>query len=391
MNTHHNTIISNHIHYIGVNDLDIDLFEGQYSVPNGISYNSYIIMDDKIAVMDTVDLRKSDEWLHNLSVVLNGKIPDYLVVLHMEPDHAGSIERFIQTYPSAKIVSNTKTFQMISQFFDHLDLTDKQIVVSESDTLSLGTHSLTFVTAPMVHWPEVMVAYESYEKILFSADAFGKFGAIGTTETWDDEARRYYINIVGKYGAPVQTLLKKASSLDIQKICPLHGPILTDNLGHYLNKYQIWSSYQPEEKGVLIAYSSIYGNTKQAVMQLSKMLTDRGVSVVVSDLARDDMPTAIGNAFRYDKMVLASVTYNGDMFPDMNTFIHHLQSKNYQNRTIALIENGSWSPMAAKKMAEAVGVLKNITVLSESVSIKSAVKEQDIVQLEKMADMLASI
>lgn len=384
-----NKQLSNHIFYVGVNDKTIDLFEGQYVVPNGISYNSYVITDDKIAVMDTVDFSKHEEWLENISTVLQNKTPDYLIVLHMEPDHAGSIEAFVNKYPNVKIVSNAKTFQMIPQFFEHLDLTNRQVIVKDGDNLSLGTHSLTFVMAPMVHWPEVMVAYEPTEKILFSADAFGKFGALDTDEEWDCEARRYYINIVGKYGAPVQTLLKKASSLDIAKIYPLHGPMLTENLGYYINKYDIWSSYQPEDKGVFIAYTSIYGNTKKTAERLKEILHQKGEKeVVLHDLAREDMAEAVENAFRYDRMVLACPTYDGGLFPYMATFIHHLKSKNYQNRTIGLIENGSWAPMAAKIMKEELSSLKNITFSDTVVTIKSSLKESDAEQLNSLAENL---
>lgn len=387
-----NNRLSDKIFYIGTDDKTIDLFEGQYIVPNGISYNSYVIKDEKIAVMDTVDLRKSDEWLSHLKVVLADRMPDYLVVLHMEPDHAGSIEKFLKTYPSAKVVSNAKTFQMITQFFEELDLTTRQIIVAEGDTLSLGEHCLSFVMAPMVHWPEVMFAYETKEKVLFSADAFGKFGALDTDEEWDCEARRYYINIVGKYGASVQNVLKKAAQLDIQKIYPLHGPMLTENLEYYLNKYHIWSSYQPEDRGILIAYASIYGHTKAVAEKLKDMLLQKGASkVVLTDLARSDMAEAVEDAFRYSHLVLASVTYDGGLFPCMESFIHHLKSKNFQNRTVALIENGSWAPIAAKKMAEELSELKNITVLPEKVTIKSAFKKADTEQLEQLATALLNV
>ena len=387
-----NNRLSDKIFYIGTDDKTIDLFEGQYIVPNGISYNSYVIKDEKIAVMDTVDLRKSDEWLSHLKVVLADRMPDYLVVLHMEPDHAGSIEKFLKTYPSAKVVSNAKTFQMITQFFEELDLTNRQIIVDEGDMLSLGEHCLSFVMAPMVHWPEVMFAYETKEKVLFSADAFGKFGALDTDEEWDCEARRYYINIVGKYGASVQNVLKKAAQLDIQKIYPLHGPMLTENLEYYLNKYHIWSSYQPEDRGILIAYASIYGHTKAVAEKLKDMLLQKGASkVVLTDLARSDMAEAVEDAFRYSHLVLASVTYDGGLFPCMESFIHHLKSKNFQNRTVALIENGTWAPMAAKKMAEELSGLKGITVLPEKVTIKSAFKKADTEQLEQLATALLNV
>lgn len=384
-----NNRLCENIYYIGVDDKDIDLFEGQYIVPNGLSYNSYVIMDDKIAVMDTVDLRKCDEWEQNLERVLNGKTPDYLVVLHMEPDHAGSIGKFLQKYKSAKVVANNRTFQMMPQFFEDLDLTDRQVVVGEGDELSLGQHSLSFVLAPMVHWPEVMMVYEKKEKILFSADAFGKFGALDTDEEWDCEARRYYLNIVGKYGAQVQTVLKKAAGLDIAKIFPLHGPMLTENLGYYINKYDIWSSYRPEDEGIFIAYTSIYGNTKNAAEKLKEILQQKGAKcVTMADLARCDMAEALEDAFRYDRLVLASPTYDGGMFPYMETFINRLKSKNFQNRKVGFIENGSWAPMAGKKMMDEMASLKNMTLLEDKVTIKSAVKKENIAQLEKLADAL---
>ncbi len=384
-----NNQLTDNIYYIGVDDKEIDLFEGQYVVPNGISYNSYVIKDDKIAVMDTVDLRFCDEWCQNLENVLSGNTPDYLVVLHMEPDHAGSIEKFLNRYTNAKVVANAKTFQMMSQFFEDLDLTDRQIVVAEGSELSLGEHSLTFVMAPMVHWPEVMVAYDKKEKILFSADAFGKFGALDVDEEWDCEARRYYINIVGKYGAPVQSLLKKAATLDIQKIYPLHGPMLTDNLSYYINKYDIWSSYRPEDEGIFIAYTSIYGNTKVAAEKLKEILLQKGAAkVAIADLARDDIAECVEDAFRYDRMVLASPTYDGGLFPYMETFINKLKSKNYQNRKVGFIENGSWAPASGQKMMSEMSSLKNINIIEDKVTIKSAVKKSDIAQLEKLADAL---
>ena len=386
-----NNQLTNKIFYVGTDDKTIDLFEGQYVVPNGISYNSYVIMDEKITVMDTVDKRATEDWFTNLSSVLGDKEPDYLVVLHMEPDHAANIEQFLSKYPNAKVVSNVKTFNMIPQFFEGLDLEGRKVVVAEGDTLSLGEHSLTFVMAPMVHWPEVMVAYESKEKILFSADGFGKFGALDVDEEWDCEARRYYINIVGKYGAQVQALLKKASALDIKKIYPLHGPMLTENLEHYINKYDIWSSYRPEDKGILIAYASVYGNTKIAAEELKRILEVKGApKVVLTDLARDDMAEAVEDAFRYDRLVLASVTYDGGLFPCMESFISHLKSKNYQNRKVGFIENGSWAPIAAKKMKEELEGLKNITFMENKVTIKSALKKSDISQLEIMAEELLS-
>ncbi|MBE6454426.1 MAG: FprA family A-type flavoprotein [Alphaproteobacteria bacterium] len=384
-----NNQLTDKIYYIGVDDKEIDLFEGQYVVPNGISYNSYVIKDDKIAVMDTVDLRFCDKWCQNLETVLSGKEPDYLVVLHMEPDHAGSIEKFLNRYTNAKVVANAKTFQMMPQFFEDLNLTDRQVVVAEGSELSLGEHSLTFVMAPMVHWPEVMVSYEKKEKILFSADAFGKFGALDVDEEWDCEARRYYINIVGKYGAPVQSLLKKAATLDIQKIYPLHGPMLTDNLSYYINKYDIWSSYRPEDEGIFIAYTSIYGNTKVAAEKLKEILLQKGAAkVAIADLARDDIAECVEDAFRYDRMVLASPTYDGGLFPYMETFINKLKSKNYQNRKVGFIENGSWAPASGQKMMSEMSSLKNINIIEDKVTIKSAVKKSDIAQLEKLADAL---
>lgn len=384
-----NKKLTESVYYVGADDKTLDLFEGQYVIPEGISYNSYVIMDDKIAVMDTVDKRATDEWFQNLEEVLNGKEPDYLVILHMEPDHAANIEHFLKKYKKAKLVSNPKTFNMIPQFFEHLDLEGRKVVVNEGDELSLGSHTLTFVMAPMVHWPEVMVAYEKKEKILFSADAFGKFGALDVEDEWDCEARRYYINIVGKYGAQVQALLKKAATLDIQKIFALHGPMLTENLGYYINKYDIWSSYRPEDEGILIAYASVYGHTKQAAEKLKEILEAKGApKVAITDLARDDMAEAVEDAFRYDRLVLASVTYDGGIFPCMESFIAHLKSKNYQNRKVAFIENGSWAPIAAKKMRAELEGLKNLTFADTTVSIKSAMKDADIKQLEALADEL---
>ena len=384
-----NTQLTKNVFYVGVDDKDIDLFEGQYIVPDGISYNSYVIMDEKIAVMDTVDLRKCNEWLENLEKTLNGKEPDYLVVLHMEPDHAGSMEKFLNKYTNAKVVANDKTFVMMGQFFEKLNLENRKVVVKEGDTLSLGNSELTFVMAPMVHWPEVMVAYESKEKILFSADGFGKFGALDVDDEWDCEARRYYINIVGKYGAQVQALLKKAATLDIQKIFPLHGPMLTDNLSHYINKYDIWSSYRPEDEGIFIAYTSIYGNTKNAAYKLKEIIESKSnVKVSIADLARDDMHESVEDAFRYDRLVLACPTYDGGLFPYMEKFINHLKAKNYQNRTVAFIENGSWAPIAAKKMKDEMINLKNINFIEHKITIKSAVKESDLEQFEKLAEAL---
>ena len=380
--------LTQNIFYIGVDDNDIDLFEGQYVVPNGISYNSYLIKDDKVTVMDTADGRKTDAWLSNLEEALAGKTPDYLVLLHMEPDHTGSLKAFLEKYPSAQIVSNTKLFNMIPQFFEGMDLTGRQVVVNEGDTLPLGAHTLKFIMAPMVHWPEVMMAYEEKEKILFSADAFGKFGSLDTEEDWACEARRYYFNIVGKYGAQVQALLKKASTLDIQRIYPLHGPMLTENLSYYIEKYDIWSSYRPEDKGVFIAYASIYGHTKVVAEKLKELLEAKGVKVAISDLAREDMAECVEDAFRYDRLVLASPTYDGGIFPVVESFIGHLKSKNYQGRKVAFIENGSWAPMAAKKMRAEMEGLKDITFVNPVITIKSAMKQADLVQVEALTEAL---
>jgi len=381
--------ISNDIKYVGVNDHDVDLFEGQYVVPNGMSYNSYVILDEKIAVLDTVDINFTHEWLDNIQNVLNGKKPDYLVVHHMEPDHSANIVNFLKTYPEALVVSSLKAFNMMKNFFG-TDFSDNRIVVNEFDVLKLGKHELTFVTAPMVHWPEVIVSYDNYDKILFSADGFGKFGALDVEEEWACEARRYYIGIVGKYGAQVQSLLKKASALDIQMICPLHGPVLKENLGYYLNLYNIWSSYQPEEEGIMIAYTSIYGNTKKAVLDLAEKLKANGCpKVVVNDLARCDMAEAVEDAFRYDKLILATTTYNADIFPFMREFINHLVERNYQNRTIGFIENGSWAPLAIKVMKEMLSGLKNINYLENNVRILSALNDESSKQLEKMVSELS--
>ena len=377
--------ITNDIRYIGVNDHQVDLFEGQYIVPNGMAYNSYVIMDDKIAVMDTVDARFGPEWLANLETVLAGRKPDYLVVQHMEPDHSANIARFMDAYPQAVIVSSPKAFVMIGQFFG-TEYADRRIVVQEGDTLSLGKHILTFVAAPMVHWPEVIVTYDSYDKVLFSADGFGKFGACDADEEWDCEARRYYIGIVGKYGAHVQALLKKAAGLDIAKICPLHGPVLTENLGYYLHLYDIWSSYQPEEEGILVAYTSVYGNTKVAAELLARKLEEKGCPrVVLTDLARSDISENVEKAFRYSKLVLATPTYNGDVFPNMKEFIHHLTERNYQNRTVAFIENGTWAPTAAKVMAKMLEGSKNLTFAETTVTIRSAANEETIRAINALA------
>ncbi len=380
--------ITDTIKYIGADDKDIDLFESQYVVPNGVSYNSYVILDEKVAVMDTVDARRTEEWLDNLDKALDGRSVDYLIVSHMEPDHAANVQVLAEKYPQMKVVGNAKTFPMISQFFD-IDLSERSVVVAEGDTLNLGSHTLTFVMAPMVHWPEVMVAYESSEKILFSADGFGKFGALDTEEDWACEARRYYINIVGKYGAQVQALLKKAAGLDIQMICPLHGPILKENLEYYIGKYQIWSSYEPEDEGILVAYASIHGNTRKAAIKLKEILEAKGAKkVVITDLSRDDMAEAIEDAFRYDKMVLAAATYDGGVFPCMEDFLHHLKSKTYRKRTVALMENGSWAPIAAKTMRTVLEQMKDITICDKVVTIKSAVKDNTIADMEALADEL---
>jgi len=380
--------ITKDILYIGVNDRDIDLFEGQYIVPEGMSYNSYMIMDEKIAVMDSVDARFTDEWLNNISSALGEREPDYLVVHHMEPDHSANIMNFSKKFPNAKIVASAKAFTMMKNFFG-TDFSDKQVVVGEGDTLCLGKHTLTFLTAPMVHWPEVIVSYDSYDKVLFSADGFGKFGALDAEEDWACEARRYYIGIVGKYGAQVQALLKKASSLDIEKICPLHGPVLTENLEYYINLYNTWSSYVPEEEGVVIAYTSVYGNTKKAVELLAELLRKKGCQkVAVNDLARCDMAEAVEDAFRYSKIVLATTTYNNDIFPFMKEFINHLTERNFSNRTVAFIENGSWAPVATKVMKGMLEKSKNLTLADTEVKITSALNEQSIIELNKLADEL---
>ena len=380
--------ITESIRYVGVNDRQVDLFEGQYVVPNGMSYNSYVILDEKVAVMDTVDINFTHEWLDNVANVLDRRKPDYLVVQHMEPDHAANIQNFVNTYPETVVVSTEKAFAMMDNFFD-MDIENRKLIAENGGSLSLGSHVLNFVYAPMVHWPEVMVTYESTEKVLFSADGFGKFGALDVEEDWDDESRRYFIGIVGKYGAQVQALLKAASGLDISIICPLHGPILTENLGHYLEKYDIWSSYSVEEEGIMIAYTSVYGHTKKAVEILADKLRAKGCpKVVVYDLARDDISKAVADAFRYGKLVLATTTYNAGIFPFMRDFIDHLTERNYQNRTIGLIENGSWSPLAAKVMKEMFSESKNINWLNTTVRIMSAVKSETKDQLEAMADEL---
>ena len=380
--------ITDSIKYVGVNDHLVDLFEGQYTVPNGMSYNSYVILDEKIAVMDTVDIKFTHEWLDNLANVLDGRKPDYLIVQHMEPDHSANIQNFLTVYPGTTVVASAKAFAMIESFFG-TTLENQKLVVGEGDTLSLGNHQLTFVTAPMVHWPEVIVTYDSTDKVLFSADGFGKFGALDVEEDWDDEARRYYIGIVGKYGAQVQNLLKKAAGLDIAMICPLHGPVLKEDLGHYLNLYHLWSSYTPESEGIVIAYTSVYGHTKRAVEQLAEKLTRKGCpKVLVYDLARCDMAEAVSSAFRYNKLVLATTTYNADIFPFMREFIDHLTQRNFQNRTIGLMENGSWAPLAAKIMKQMLENCKKINWLNTTVKIKSAVNAQNQEELEAMAEEL---
>ena len=381
--------IGNDIYYVGVNDHQVDLFEGQYVVPNGMSYNSYVIKDEKIAVMDTVDAGFTEEWLGKVAEVLDGAKPDYLVVQHMEPDHAANIENFMKAYPDTTVVANTKTFTMMENFFRGMNLEGKKHIVANGDTLTLGKHVLTFVFAPMVHWPEVMVTYDSTDKVLFSADGFGKFGALDVEEDWDCEARRYYIGIVGKYGPQVQKLLKAAATLDIQTICALHGPILKENLGYYLDLYNTWSSYGVESEGVVIAYTSVYGNTKKAVELLADKLTALGCpKVTVTDLARDDMAEAVEDAFRYGKLVLATTTYNGDIFPFMKTFIEHLTERGYRNRTIGLIENGSWAPTAAKTMLKMFEGSKNLTFTDTTVTIKSAVNTENEAQIAALAEEL---
>ena len=380
--------ITNDIKYIGVNDHEVDLFEGQYVVPNGMAYNSYVIMDEKIAIMDTVDKNFTRQWLENLTAALKGRSPDYLVVQHMEPDHSAGIAIFLEAYPEATVVSSAKAFVMMKNFFG-TDYADRRIVVGEGDTLNLGKHVLTFVTAPMVHWPEVIVTYDACDKVLFSADGFGKFGALDAEEDWACEARRYYIGIVGKYGAQTQALLKKAAGLDIAVICPLHGPVLTENLGYYINLYDIWSSYRVENEGVLIAYTSVYGHTKAAVELLAKKLEEKGCpKVSVADLARDDMAEAVEDAFRYSKLVLATTTYNGDVFPFMKEFIHHLTERTYRNRTVGLMENGTWAPVAAKTMMKLLEGSKDLTFTDTTVKILSALNDDSRAQIEALAEEL---
>lgn len=379
--------ISKDIKYIGVNDHEIDLFEGQYVVPNGMAYNSYVILDEKIAVLDTVDERFADKWLENLNKELDGKTPDYLIVQHMEPDHSGSIAEFVKKYPETKIVASQRAFPMMKNFFG-TDFAEKQLIAAEGEKLDLGKHKLIFVEAPMVHWPEVIMTYEETEKVLFSADAFGKFGALDADEEWACEARRYYIGIVGKYGMQVQAVLKKAAGLDIKTICPLHGPILTENLGYYLDLYNTWSSYSVESEGILISYTSVYGNTKKAVLKLAELLEKKGQKVVVNDLARCDMAEAVEDAFRYGKLVFATTTYNGEIFPFMREFINHLTERNFQNKTVAFVENGSWAPMATRVMKTMLEKCKNLTYTDATVKIMSALNEESEKQLAALAEEL---
>ncbi len=381
-------VVTEAVKYVGVQDYDLDLFEGQYIIPNGVAYNSYVIMDEKTAIMDTVDIRACDEWLKNLDEVLGGKAPDYLVVQHMEPDHSASIKAAAEKYPGMKIVGNARTFVMINQFFD-IDLSGRTVEVKEGDTLPLGSHTLTFVMAPMVHWPEVMVSYESSEKILFAADGFGKFGALDTDEDWDCEARRYYFNIVGKYGAQVQALLKKAAALDIKIICPLHGPILKEDLGHYIGLYDTWSKYEPESRGVFIAYASIYGNTKKAAEKLAELLREKGAEKVsIADLARDDWAECVEDAFRYDRLVIASPTYDSGIFTPAEEFIGHLTAKTYRNRKVGIIENGTWAPSAGKKIKEAMEKLSGIEIIEPIVTVRSSMKPETVEALNALADAL---
>lgn len=382
-------VITDAIKYIGADDKDLDLFESQYVIPNGVSYNSYVILDEKVAVMDTIDQRRTDEWLANLERELDGRNVDYIVVSHLEPDHAASLQILAEKYPEAKLIGNAKTFNMIPQFFEIENLEDRSVTVKEGDTVSLGKHTLQFFMAPMVHWPEVMVAYEQSEKILFSADGFGKFGALDAEEDWACEARRYYFNIVGKYGMQVQALLKKAAGLDIQMICPLHGPILKENLGYYIGLYDTWSKYEPESEGIVVAYASIHGNTGKAAKKFVEILEEKGAKkVVVTDLSRDDMAEAVEDAFRYDTLVLACATYDGGLFPCMEDFLHHLKAKNYQKRKIAFMENGSWAPTAAKNMKAIVENFKNVEIVDPVVTIRSTMKEENVKTMEELADNL---
>lgn len=387
--TRNEIIISDSVKYVGVNDHEIDLFESQYAVPNGVSYNSYVILDEKIAVMDTVDWRATQEWFSNVERVLAGRKPEYLIISHLEPDHASNIANFVEKYPFVRLVGNAKTFAMLPQFFDCKLAKEQTVVVKEGDELSLGSHTLKFFMAPMVHWPEVMVTYEMQEGILFSADGFGKFGALDVEEDWTCEARRYYFNICGKYGQPVQALLKKAAALDLRAICPLHGPVLTDNLDYYIRLYDTWSRYEPENEGIFIAYASIHGNTAKAAKEFAKMLEEAGApKVSVADLSRDDMSEAIEDAFRYDRLVLAAPTYDGGLFPVMNDFLHHLSAKFYQKRTVALMENGSWGPLAARKMREQLEAMKEITILEPVVTMKSTMKEADKETMRQLVKQL---
>ncbi|GAA6491021.1 FprA family A-type flavoprotein [Candidatus Bariatricus faecipullorum] len=384
-----NVVISDAIKYIGADDKTLDLFESQYAIPNGVSYNSYVILDEKIAVMDTIDARKTEEWKANLEEVLAGRKPDYLIISHLEPDHAANIQLFAEMYPEAKLVASAKAVSMLPQFFEIDRLSERTIAVKEGDTLSLGTHTLQFVMAPMVHWPEVMVEYEQSEKVLFSADGFGKFGALDVDEDWDCEARRYYFNIVGKYGNQVQALLKKAAGLDIQTICPLHGPVLKENLEYYIGKYLTWSSYEAEDDGVLVAYASIHGNTKKAAEKMKEILEEKGAKkVAITDLSRDDMAEAVEDAFRYDKLVLAAASYDAGVFPPMEDFLNRLSHKAYQNRKVALIENGSWAPSAGRVMKGMLEGMKNITLCENSVTIKSTMKEDTVKAMETLAEEL---
>lgn len=383
-----NVTISDSIKYIGVDDTTLDLFESQYIVPNGVSYNSYVILDEKVAVMDTVDARKTDEWFSNLTNTLNGRTVDYIVISHLEPDHAANIQMLAEKYPQAKLVLSAKAKAMLPQFFDIADLDSRCMTVAESEELSLGSHTLKFFMAPMVHWPEVMVEYETTEKVLFSADGFGKFGALSADEDWACEARRYYFNIVGKYGAPVQALLKKAATLDIQTICPLHGPILKEDLGYYIGKYMTWSSYEPEDEGVLVACASIHGNTKKAAEKMVEILKEKGIKVAFTDLTRDDMAEAIEDAFRYSKLVIAAASYDGGVFPPMEDFLNRLGHKAYQKRKVGIIENGSWAPVAAKSMKAILDTMKDLTVCDTVVSIKSTMKDADVAAMNTLADEL---
>lgn len=383
-----NVTISDSIKYIGVDDTTLDLFESQYIVPNGVSYNSYVILDEKVAVMDTVDARKTDEWFSNLTNTLNGRTVDYIVISHLEPDHAANIQMLAEKYPQAKLVLSAKAKAMLPQFFDIADLDSRCMAVAEGEELSLGSHTLKFFMAPMVHWPEVMVEYETTEKVLFSADGFGKFGALSADEDWAYEARRYYFNIVGKYGAPVQALLKKAATLDIQTICPLHGPILKENLGYYIGKYMTWSSYEPEDEGVLVACASIHGNTKKAAEKMVEILKGKGVKVAFTDLTRDDMAEAIEDAFRYSKLVIAAASYDGGVFPPMEDFLNRLGHKAYQKRKVGIIENGSWAPVAAKSMKAILDTMKDLTICDTVVSIKSTMKDADVAAMNALADEL---